>query len=45
MHMWNLRNKANEQTKKKRDKQTKLQTLEYRKQTDSSQGENGWEDE
>ena len=35
--MWNLRNKANEQRGKKRDRQTKKQTLNYRKQP-----EDGW---
>ena len=33
--MWNLRNKTNEQRKKK---QTKKQTLTYREQTDGSWG-------
>ena len=37
-HMWNLRKKTKEQRgKKKRERQTKKQTLNYREQTDGSQ--------
>ena len=35
--MQNLKNKANEQTEKKRERQTKKQTLNYREQTDGYQ--------
>ena len=34
--MWNLRNKTNEQ-REKRERQTKIQTLNYRRQADSYQ--------
>ena len=39
--MWNLRNKRN---KGKPKKQTKSQTLSYRKQTDGCERGGGWED-
>ena len=42
-HMWNLRNKTNEQSKKReQERQTKKQTLNYREQTDSCQ-RGGWQ--
>ena len=40
--MWNLRNKTNEQRKKR---QIKKQTLNYRKQIDGYQRRGGWEEE
>ena len=39
-HMWNLRNQTNEQRKKER--QTKEQTLNCRKQTDGYHWRGGW---
>ena len=35
--MWNLRNKTNEQRGKKRQRQTRKQTLNYREQADGYQ--------
>ena len=43
-HMWNLRNKKNEQRGKK-EKQTKKQTLNYTEQTVGYQGGGGWGEE
>ena len=37
--MWNLRNKTNEERKKR---QTKKQTLKYREQTGGGQRGDGW---
>ena len=39
--MWSLRNKTNEQRRKKKEKQTKKQTLNYREQTDGYQRGDG----
>ena len=40
--MWNLRNKINEQRRKKTNKN---QTLKYRKQTGGCQRAGGWEED
>ena len=44
-HMWNLRNKTNEERKREREKKTKEQTLNYREQSDCYQRGDGWKDE
>ena len=36
-HMWNLRTKTNKQRKKRKERQTKKQTLNYREQADGYQ--------
>jgi len=44
-HMWNLRNKTNEQRGKKgRERQAKKQTLNYREHTDDYQRGGRWGD-
>ena len=40
--MWNLRNKTNEQRKKKRERQTKKQILHHGEKTDGYQRRGGW---
>ena len=43
-HMWNLRNRTNEQRKRERERETKKQTLNYREQTWLPEGRwvGGW---